>query len=234
LSFVPVCCFVGFVLLSTLFVVGIAACGICITTFAIIMLATSILFPILLFTLFLSVLILSFLITLFLLNRLYVHLVAANTSPEGDLEPSYDNVSSGLKHWVEETTGRVDILASISLASAQNAAHAAMDRLGVVQSQAYAQSGKEPAPQPVESVPLGPLPSRSALYDGDRRFSVGESCLSGTRTGDLQTFEDTMSVEVKTEGDEEQTPKAKERGVGPSWLPTSLRAPTHDAQKSGT
>lgn len=61
------------------------------------------------FTTFLSCLAVSCLIGLFLAHRLYLHLAAATTTDKGELDASFENISTGVREWVNETTARVDL-----------------------------------------------------------------------------------------------------------------------------
>lgn len=62
------------------------------------------------FTSLISLTLLSFLLSLFLLHRLYLNVTAHTASQDGTTAATYDNLSKGVKAWIEETTDRVPSL----------------------------------------------------------------------------------------------------------------------------
>jgi hypothetical protein len=66
----------------------------------------SILLPTLFVTSLISLSILSFLLGLFLLHRLYLNLQSSTTTDKGR-QADYENLSRGVKAWIDETADRV-------------------------------------------------------------------------------------------------------------------------------
>ncbi|RXK39319.1 hypothetical protein M231_03398 [Tremella mesenterica] len=103
LSFIPIFCFVAFVVGATSFILSIAAIMICLSVMGVLFISISLLLPVLLFTAFLSTCGLSALLLLFLAHRLYLHL---QTATQGG-PVNYVNLRTGVRGWLEETQERV-------------------------------------------------------------------------------------------------------------------------------
>ncbi|WOO81116.1 uncharacterized protein LOC62_03G004646 [Vanrija pseudolonga] len=104
LSAIPVLCFVGFVVASTVFLTAAAGLILVFLILGAIFLGAAFVLPVIIFTGIVSFVALSILLALFLAHRLYLHLVDSTADAV-----NLGTVAAGFRTWTDETFARVGL-----------------------------------------------------------------------------------------------------------------------------